>query len=427
MSDLEARCIQQLRDNDHEGHSTLPSSQLYPHQWNWDSAFAAIGWMHVDPMRAVTELKTLLAAQWSGGMVPHIVFHPEHEEYEPGPRQWETAGAPGAPPHRRTTSITQPPIAATAARAILEHCGEPVEHELRALVPFLDRWHAWFARERVLQPGTGVAIVHPWESGMDNAPRWDEPLAAVPDDEPLGFERADLKRADPATRPTDAEYRRYMRLVRHVARCGFDLAEAARTSPFRVADVSMTAILHRAEQDLIWLGRQLSVELPEAEGRLAEWTAALRGTDAALWTEAGYRDLDLAAGRTVDVGGAYELVPLYCTAPTDAQISTLVERLVGRYAAPHPVPTLPADHPRFDGKLYWRGPTWLNVNWLIIRGLQTIGQTDLAKTLADATIALVEAHGPREHYDPHTGEPHGATGFAWSAALALDLVRRPVD
>lgn len=419
---MQARCIETLRSND-QGRSTIPSAQLYPHQWNWDSAFAAIGWMHVDPARAVTELESLLSAQWAGGMVPHIAFHPDHEHYEPGPHQWGTIGAPGAPEGRSTTSITQPPVAATAARAVLEHAGESVADRIAALLPALEAWHAWFADTRELVAGHGAAIVHPWESGMDNAPRWDGPLAAVPSDEPIGFVRADTSRADPATRPSDTDYRRYMYLVRHITRSGFDLAEAARTSPLRVACVSTTALLHRAEEDLAWLADQLGVNGIDAGARLQRWTDALQGP---LWTPSGFRDRDLVTGSVIDVEGAYELVPLCCSAPTEAQVARVVERLSTRYAAPWPVPTMPTNAEPFNGRLYWRGPTWLNVNWLIARGLAAHGHVEAAKQLAERTVALVSTHGPHEHHDPHTGEPHGARAFTWSAALALDLVRRPV-
>ena len=43
------------------GTSTVPSHGLYPHQWSWDSAFIAIGLRHLSPLRAQTELETLLS------------------------------------------------------------------------------------------------------------------------------------------------------------------------------------------------------------------------------------------------------------------------------------------------------------------------------------------------------------------------------
>jgi hypothetical protein len=74
-----------LRGND-AGGWTKASPLLYPHQWSWDSAFIAIGWAHLDVRRAMTELEQLFAAQWSTGMVPHIVFRAGQDaRYFPGP------------------------------------------------------------------------------------------------------------------------------------------------------------------------------------------------------------------------------------------------------------------------------------------------------------------------------------------------------
>src|SRR6266540_6417260 len=73
-SDLKTAATNVLRAND-SGRYTLPSRTLYPHQWNWDSALAALGWAELDPARAWTELETLVGARDSRGMIPHIAFH----------------------------------------------------------------------------------------------------------------------------------------------------------------------------------------------------------------------------------------------------------------------------------------------------------------------------------------------------------------
>src|SRR3954447_6784790 len=64
-----------LRAND-LGRYTVPSRATYPHQWNWDSALAALGWAELDPSRAWTELETLVGARDAGGMIAHIAFPP---------------------------------------------------------------------------------------------------------------------------------------------------------------------------------------------------------------------------------------------------------------------------------------------------------------------------------------------------------------
>jgi len=53
---------------------TQPAPKLYPHLWNWDSGFIAIGYAHFAQEKAEQELRSLLRAQWQNGMVPHIVL-----------------------------------------------------------------------------------------------------------------------------------------------------------------------------------------------------------------------------------------------------------------------------------------------------------------------------------------------------------------
>jgi hypothetical protein len=92
-----------------------PSPSLYPHQWNWDPGFIAIGNAHHDQEKAGTERRSLFAHQWPNGMVPQIVFNPEAlGHYFPEPDFWQ------APEGRPTSGITMAPIHATACLHIYE-------------------------------------------------------------------------------------------------------------------------------------------------------------------------------------------------------------------------------------------------------------------------------------------------------------------
>ena len=46
---------QKILDGNWTGHYTKPSPTLYPHQWNWDSGFIAIGFMPLFGVAATTE------------------------------------------------------------------------------------------------------------------------------------------------------------------------------------------------------------------------------------------------------------------------------------------------------------------------------------------------------------------------------------
>ena len=97
------------------GKATKPAPGLYPHQWNWDSCFIAIGVSHYDEERAQQEIKSLVDAQWSNGMISHIIFNNESESYFPGPEYWQSGISKYAPFNFQTSGITQPPIISYAA------------------------------------------------------------------------------------------------------------------------------------------------------------------------------------------------------------------------------------------------------------------------------------------------------------------------
>jgi len=88
--------------------------------------------------------------------------------------------------------------------------------------------------------------------------------------------------------------------------------------------------------------------------------------------------------------------------------------------------TLP-DEPQFEADRYWRGPVWVPINWLVVRGLQDLGLTSHAAALADETVSLVLRSGWFEYFHPRTGEGLGGRDFSWTAALVVDLLRRPVS
>src|ERR1700754_1949118 len=94
---LAARAAYLLRGND-LGTMTTAAPRLYPHMWSWDAAFVSVGLAPLSVERAVTELDTLLSAQWSNGMIPHIVFANGVDGYFPGPARWQCGELAGYAP-----------------------------------------------------------------------------------------------------------------------------------------------------------------------------------------------------------------------------------------------------------------------------------------------------------------------------------------
>ena len=122
------------------------------------------------------------------------------------------------------------------------------------------------------------------------------------------------------------------------------------------------------------------------------------------------------------------LYPLWLGRLLDDKIAA---RLVARLTDPCafwtacPVPTVAVSDPHYDPEQMWRGPTWLNVNYVLIDALVKSGYPDLGRQLRDRTLELVMKHDDiYEYYHPETGDhpSRSAPTYGWPAALFIDLV-----
>ncbi|MEV5340156.1 hypothetical protein AB0K93_16980 [Streptomyces sp. NPDC052676] len=422
----QARAVRVLEAN-WTGASTVPSRGLYPHQWSWDSAFIAIGLRHLSPLRAQTELETLLAAQWGDGRIPHIVFNPSVplDAYFPSPDFWRssTAGrAAGAPRTVQTSGIVQPPVHALAAWLV--HRADPVLSRARgflaAVYPRLAAWHRYLLHRRDLG-GAGLAsVVHPWEQGMDNSPCWDAPLARVTPAPARSFRRADLDHGAAEDRPTDLDYGRYVRLAADYRDRGY----ADGPGDFAVEDPAFNALLIASEHALARIARELGATGTARHARAERLTGVL--IDRLYDARRGiFLCRDVRSGEPIPERGVSGLIPLLLPALPRAIAEALVRTLTGPHFGlgdtTRLVPSYDLLGESFDRHRYWRGPAWFNTSWLVERGLRTHGERERADALRTAVLDLADTSAFAEYVDPYTGEACGATGFGWTAALALDL------
>jgi len=415
MTDTLDRARATLRANDRGGY-TVPTARLYPFQWNWDSAFVAMGFATFDEARAWREIERLLEGQWGDGLIPQIVFHAPSDNYFPGPEVWGTRHAPP------TSSITQPPVLAPAARRVLDTATNHGEAEARmaAIYPALLGNHRWWQRARdPLRTGL-VATLHPWETGMDNSPAWDRAMARVPTTTTTVVRRRDNVHIDPAMRPRAEDYQRFIHLVDCFRDAGWDPARMLAASPFRVADTGTVAILLRAEQDLLALSRRFGSAAEQAE--IADRIALQRAGIATLWNEqAGiWMARDLIDGAPAVVGTSAGFLPLYAHA-AEAEQSRRSAATLTRWAEKvrFLVPSTDPADAAFEPLRYWRGPIWAVVNWMIADGLDWAGQPKLAARVRADTATLIDTAGPWEYFDATDGKEAGGADFSWTAAIRL--------
>lgn len=413
-----------LRTND-LGDCTRPSPRLYPHQWNWDSAFAAIGWAYLDWPRAVREVDALLAGQWVTGMLPQIRYRPGVEGYSPGPEWWPHPRV--RHPGERTSGMSQPPVLPSAVYTVgLLQPDESVRRAWWARVyePVRDAL-LYFSRHRTAGGSPLVAVIHPWESGLDNSPRWDFAVRKGFRPE-RSYTRADTAVVDAAGRPRRADYDLYFYLVERIAAFPVEGADAVAAAPFAVYDALFNAIWYRAAVDLNRIARLIGREPAVADAELRTFRDAYHAT---LWNEAAglFRDYDLSGGAQIPADTCAGLGAIWGGLVDARRADAMLDRYEKRCAGCRMLPSALPDEPGFDPARYWRGPAWVNINWMVARGLEALGLRERATVLAAETLALVRAGGFFEFFHAQTGAPLGGPDFTWSAALAIDLVRRPVS
>jgi glycogen debranching enzyme len=391
-----------------DGSYTVPSRRLYPHQWSWDSAFVAIGNARWSPRRARSELLTLFGAQWRDGRVPHIAFNPAVPDgaYFPGPEFWEAR----APSGSATSGLVQPPVHALAAWRV--HLAEPNLAFLRRIYPRLVAQQHYLRTARRSPEGL-ISIVHPWESGMDNSPAWDAPLAAVKG-APAGVRRRDLAHVSAEERPTDRDYERYTAIARAYRDTGY-----RRPGAFCVEDPLFNAAYGVAELALAKIAKACGLDPEPHEREAATITAAMVEH---LYDDGLFHSRDLLTGCPLRSNSAAGLVPLMLPDLPRDIVNALIGTALDRFGLKDGVlPSFAPVAPEFDRARYWRGPAWINLTWLVWQGLRQ-RRPDLAGPLADGMIKAVTESGFREYFDPFTLQGHGCRDFSWSAALVLDVI-----
>lgn len=169
-----------------------------------------------------------------------------------------------------------------------------------------------------------------------------------------------------------------------------------------------------------------------------------------LWDDdAGlYVDCIAATGQKQEIWSAAGLLPLLCGAPSAQQAKRLAEHLENprTFGTAVPIPTIAACQEQYYQKDMWRGPVWININWLIARGLDRYGLTDQADALRLRTIQEIERWYEQcgsiyEFYDdrgrmpppdmprkgknaPEVNPLHQVIhDYGWSATLYVDLIR----
>ncbi len=332
-----------------------PSVIHYVGVWQWDAFFHALAYRHLDHRLAENQLRVLLDHQREDGMIPDAV----HDE--------GVVTSIEMPLNREEADVTKPPLIAWTAWKLYESSRN--KDFLDEIYEPVVRWNQWWLDRNDSDHDGVVEYNHPYSSGLDDSPLWDE---GVPVESP--------------------DINTYLILQ----------AEA----------LGRIAAVLGLEQDSAMWSRQADTLLEKSIAHFWDEKAGV------FWA--------LRDHQRVPVLTPFNLYPLL----TGRLEKGMADRLVAHLLAPdefwanYPIPTVARNDPKYDPERMWRGPSWMNINYLFIEGLVRSGYADLAQLLRDKTLDLMMRHNDiYEYYNPETSVPpaSAASVFGWSSAVFVDL------
>ena len=161
-----------------------------------------------------------------------------------------------------------------------------------------------------------------------------------------------------------------------------------------------------------------------------------------LWDDgaAGYYDALPDGALATNVSAVSNFLPLLLDDLPASRVAPMVARLGElNKGAPCPIPSYgPVGDPSFSTDM-WRGPMWVNTNYLVAQGLRKHGERGLARALVNATLACVdgayakygvlfEFYDSAGVHDPRTllrkgARSGGVRDYHWTAALVFRMIQ----
>lgn len=358
-------------DLHHDGVIPSYSNPDFNGFWAWDSWKHAAALAHFAPELARDQMRAMFDYQAADGMVPDCIYLDKAEN------NWRD---------------TKPPLAVWATLEIYRATGDKVF--LGEMYDKLVRYHRWWFKARdhfhdgLAEYGStdGSKVAAKWESGMDNAVRFD----AI----------SMLKNGEGAW-SMDQE------------------------------SVDLNAYLYKEKLDLAWVAAILGKTQDHAQW-LKEAATMKAVIQARMFdkTRGYFFDTKLSSGDPVRVYGSEGWAPLWAGVASPDQARSVIGVMLdpSKFATVMPFPTLAADDPHFSPiKGYWRGPVWLDQAYFGVEALRRYGHDrqadDMTRRLILNAKGLAQQSPMYENYDPLTGQGYQSPNFSWSAASYLLLLR----
>jgi hypothetical protein len=350
-----------------------PNKKAYPHMWLWDSCFHSIAWSAFHDQRAVVELHQAMKKQFSNGFLPHMVY--AKRTLSRGPR-------------KDVSSFTQPPIYALAiALAHQNMIAMP-----GSLIHQMSQGLSYFIKHR-LRDGLAF-VVHPWETGCDDSPRWDSWLG------------------------TSAWKASRWFIYDHIAVAAANFGEEG-DAIWSKKLVSSPSLFNAILSHAFLLASQLT-----GDPRLSRTSYELgEAMDELLWDDSQgmYVDLSIVGGgescRAPVLDGVLSALGSVRRDHALACLEQLRDPLL--FAAPFGLRYLPVKHSLYRPDSYWRGPAWPPLEFLAIQACRRWNLDDLASQISDCSRRGIFQSGWAEYLNPETGCGLGARPQTWATLAAM--------
>ena len=347
----------------HEG--IIPSHAVgyFVGYWAWDSWRFCVAAARFFPELAKNNMRAMFDYQQPDGMIIDCIY---------------------TDPAENNARDSKPPLACWAVDEIFTQTGDTafVAEMYPQLMAYYKWWYAYRDHDHngMCEYGAtdGTLEAAAWESGMDNAIRFDD--AKMLKNEPM----PNAWSMDRESVDLNAYLALECRLLKKFATLlgqTFDGPDYADQVADYFFDTDQGFFFDRL------IGKKQFVAEPGCEAYTALWTG-------------------IAKPEQVE-----RMLPIL---QDTARFSTYI-----------PFPTIAADNPKYNPRGYWRGPIWLDQTYFAIHGLRAYGYKDLAdaytRQVFDRLQGLIEGAPIHENYDTHTGARLKAPHFSWSAVHLLLL------
>lgn len=237
-----------------------------------------------------------------------------------------------------------------------------------------------------------------WESGMDNATRFDQEGSGKDDIGVKVFENRDKngKVVGYSINQESVDLNAYL-----YAEKGFLKSIAT--------ELGKTEDAKKYEEEAVHVRDYINTKMfDDATGFYYDLQTSQDGSEKKLLVNRGK--------------GTEGWIPLWANLATIEQAEKVKENMMDteKFNLKVPFPTASKDNEKFQASKYWRGPVWLDQALYGVEALQNYGYTEEAQEMAYSLFDYSEgllSNGPiRENYNPLTGEGLHTKNFSWSAS-----------